>query len=102
MCGIQCTGEEIASVLGCSYDTLERCCKKQQKMKFADYIADKRKKGNVSLRRSQWSSATGGNVTMQIWLGKNVLGQSDKIEERKSVTVAYLKDELDKVIDDSE
>ena len=28
----------------------------------------------------QWKSAEKGNVTMQIWLGKQNLGQSDKQE----------------------
>ena len=36
MCKIQCTGEEIASVLDISYDTLERACKREKEVKFAD------------------------------------------------------------------
>ena len=28
----------------------------------------------------QWKSAEQGNVSMQIWLGKQMLGQSDKQE----------------------
>jgi len=28
----------------------------------------------------QWKSAEKGNVTMQIWLGKQILGQADKSE----------------------
>ena len=28
----------------------------------------------------QWKSAEDGNVTMQIWLGKQVLGQAEKQE----------------------
>jgi len=35
--------------------------------------------GRMSLRRYQWNSAEKGNVTMQIWLGKQYLGQSDKV-----------------------
>lgn len=34
--------------------------------------------GKRSLRRMQWKSAKGGNATMQIWLGKQLLGQTDK------------------------
>jgi len=33
--------------------------------------------GRSSLRRLQWKSATNGNITMQIWLGKQYLGQRD-------------------------
>lgn len=80
MCRIQCTGEEIADVLGISYDTLERACKREKEVKFADYIAQKRQGGKAALRRMQWKNAEDGNATMQIWLGKNILDQVDKKE----------------------
>jgi len=79
MCLIQCTGEEIASVLGVDYDTVSDACKRDHKMKFSEYIKKKALGGRASLRRSQWKLAVdGGNATMLIWLGKNVLGQKDK------------------------
>jgi len=34
-------------------------------------------RAKTSLRRMQWSSAKKGNVTMQIWLGKQMLKQRD-------------------------
>ena len=36
-----------------------------------------REHAKISLRRMQFKSAEGGNVTMQIWLGKQLLGQRD-------------------------
>ena len=78
LCQIQCTGEEIASFFGISYDTLERRCKEQFKVSLAEYIKEKSAKGKSSLRRLQWKAAMSGNVTMLIWLGKQYLGQSDK------------------------
>jgi len=84
MCKIQCTGEEIASVLSMDYDTLQRACKRDHTIKFADYSAQKRMGGKASLRRNQWKSAEGGNSTMLIWLGKQYLGQMDKIPEEES------------------
>jgi hypothetical protein len=80
MCAIQCTGEEIAGVLGIDYDTLQRACKRENNMLFADYMAQKRSGGRMSLRRKQYSTAMDGNPTMLVWLGKNWLGQTDKIE----------------------
>lgn len=68
---IQCTHAEIASTLGVSIDTLQR---------NKDYAEVKRKGaegGRKSLRRMQFESANRGNVTMQIWLGKQYLGQTD-------------------------
>jgi hypothetical protein len=75
---IQCTGEEIAGAMDISYDTLERACKRDHEMKFADYSDLKRAEGRASLRRAQWKAAQSGNPTMLIWLGKQMLGQRDK------------------------
>ena len=80
LCKIQCTGEEIASVFSCSYDTLAARCKADHGINFSEYISEKRLSGRTSLRRYQWKSAEKGNIVMQIWLGKNLLGQKDKTE----------------------
>lgn len=80
LCLIQCTGEEIASVLNIDYDTLQRACEREKKVKFADYIAQKKEGGKASLRRRQWKLVEDGNPTMCIFLGKQYLGQKDKIE----------------------
>ena len=69
---IGCTVAEIAVVLGVSKDTLER--------RFAASIEKGRERGRRSLRRMQWKTAKAGNPTMQIWLGKQLLGQADKQE----------------------
>ena len=80
MCRIHCTGEEIASVLGCSYDTFARRVKADFGISCAEYIKEKAGKGRASLRRLQFKSAEGGNTTMLIWLGKQHLGQKDKTD----------------------
>jgi hypothetical protein len=45
--------------------------------KLSDTIEKARDEGRASLRRLQWQNATQGNVTMQIWLGKQILSQND-------------------------
>lgn len=80
LCKIQCTGEEIASVLDVGYNTIERACKRDHNVKFGDYIAQKKLGGKASLRRNQWKLAQDGNATMLVWLGKNMLNQTDKTE----------------------
>ena len=80
LCAIQCTGEEIAGVLGCDYDTLSRALKREKNCSFAEYFSQKASNGKRSLRRAQYTTAIEGNPTMQIWLGKNWLGQTDEIE----------------------
>lgn len=85
MCMIHCTGEEIAGVLRMDYDTLNRICKEQKDMYISEYIKQHQNGGKMSLRRAQWKSAENGNVTMQIWLGKQWLGQKDQQEIEMSV-----------------
>lgn len=77
LCRIQCTQDEIASVLGCSVDTLERAVLEVFGVKFADRYAEKSKDGKASLRRAQLSVALDGNPALLIWLGKNWLKQAD-------------------------
>ncbi|MGA2265321.1 MAG: hypothetical protein ABSH10_02695 [Phycisphaerae bacterium] len=68
----------IATILGCSPDTLQR--------RFAAVIKKGRENANNSLRIKQFQLAMGGNVTMLIWLGKQLLGQSDKVEAKTDLT----------------
>lgn len=84
LAALQCTLEEMGSVLKCSVDTIERRMKDTPA--FAEAIKRGKDEGKTSLRRMQWKSAEGGNVTMQIWLGKQYLGQSDKQEVDTTIT----------------
>lgn len=70
---IMCTQEEIASVVGCSVDTLLR------DDKFCEVYKKGLDVGKSSLRRFQWKQAE-KNPTMAIWLGKQYLGQRDNVE----------------------
>lgn len=79
LCGLQCTRDEIAAFLDVSHDTLERWCKKTYGVTFASIFAQKRELGKVSLRRMQFKLAE-KNPTMAIFLGKNMLGQTDHVE----------------------
>jgi hypothetical protein len=72
LAGIGCPNKEIASFVGCSVDTLDR--------NFADVIAKGRENCKTRLRKKQIEVALAGNVTMLIFLGKNMLGQADKQE----------------------
>ena len=83
LCRIQCTKTEIAAVLKMSDDTLSRRVKEEFGVTFTELYKEKRQAGFASIRRKQFevAMAGNGNVGMLIWLGKNWLGQSDKIEE---------------------
>ena len=67
LCAIQCTKEEICHVLGVTEKTLNNWCKETYGEGFS----------LVFSRRNQWKLAEKGNSTMQIWLGKQILKQSE-------------------------
>jgi len=80
LCEMQCTLTECAHVLGVSTDTLKR--------NYADVIQMGKSQGKISLRRAQWKNAIEkNNVTMQIWLGKQCLGQSDSPLDEEAGTI---------------
>lgn len=81
---IHCTGEEMAGVMGVDYDTLNRLVKQRYKKGFSEWYKEASSNGNMSLRRLQWKSAEAGNVTMQIFLGKQWLGQKEQIDTNVS------------------
>jgi len=82
---IQCTQREAAAVLGVEERTFHSFLQLHQKARQA--WEDGRDQGRASLRRMQYKSAESGNVTMQIWLGKQLLAQADKVEQKSYHTV---------------
>lgn len=81
LCYMQCTATEIAAWFNCSVDTIERRVEESHGVKFAEYFAEKKQHGKISLRRAQFQAATvKGNISMMIWLGKQYLDQRDKQE----------------------
>lgn len=80
LCQLGCTEEEQASYFKVDADTLNAWCKKIYKMTFSDTYKKVEPSGHISLRASQYKMAK-TNPTMSIWLGKQVLGQTDKMEQ---------------------
>ena len=68
---INCTQEEIASILGISARTLQR--------RYADLIEVNKNKGKASLRKRMYEKAMKGNDKLMIWLSKQYLEMSDRI-----------------------
>jgi len=81
LCHIQATLSDIAGWFDCSEDTIENIVLRDKGEKFSEYYCKKAAAGKISLRRAQFQLALEGkNPTMQIWLGKQLLKQSDKAE----------------------
>ena len=79
LCGLQCTAEEICNFFEVSDKTLYRWVKKTYGENFSAIFQQKRSRGKISLRRTQFRLAE-SNASMAIFLGKNYLGQSDRPE----------------------
>lgn len=78
LCKIQCTEAEICGVMHVTDKTLSRWCKRTYKKGFSEVYKEMRIDGKASLRRMQYKTAQSGNVTMQIWLGKQWLDQAER------------------------
>ena len=89
LCGLQCTKEEICAWFDITDKTLDAWCKRTYRQSFSVIFAQKRGKGKISLRRSQFRLAE-KNANMAIWLGKQYLDQKDKVEDTMSVSMDIL------------
>ena len=86
LASIGCTASEIANFFGVSHKTISK--------RFSNEMTKGKDTGKVSLRRMMFESARKGNVAIQIFLSKNLLGMSDKIEqdhmvEQKTINLSY-------------
>lgn len=81
LAGYMCTDEEISAVLGVNLDTL---LNERNKETFSECKKRGIDEGKASLRRKQYEIAMKGNASMLIWLGKQWLGQTDKVENTTS------------------
>jgi hypothetical protein len=73
-----CPGTEVASHMGCHFETLYDRVEKKYGMPFSQYSYERRQKGDSSIRAKQYQKALQGDNHMLIWLGKNRLKQKDR------------------------
>jgi hypothetical protein len=69
MAEVGCPDSEIAEWLGITESTF--------KFNFSGYASKARLQLKQKLRRAQIKTALSGQPTMLVWLGKNILGQSE-------------------------
>lgn len=101
LCGLQCTRDEICGFFDTTAKTLYAWCKDTYGEDFSTVYEIKREKGKISLRRAQFQLAQ-KNASMAIFLGKNMLGQTDgftRYDEQKEDDnfMNALKDASDKI-----
>lgn len=80
LCALQATLEEIAGFFDCDENTVNAWCNRVYNADFSVVFKSKSASGKLSLRRTQFKLAE-KSAAMAIFLGKNMLGQTDKIEQ---------------------
>ena len=66
------TATEMAQIFQCSVATITK--------RFSKIISKGKAEGKQRLRQLQWRAAEKGNVSMLIWLGKQILHQRDQLD----------------------
>lgn len=84
LCALHPSDAELASWFGVSTKTIER---RKSEPAFAEVLERGRAKGKLNLRRIQYKMAE-SNAVMAIFLGKNLLGQSDQITYNLDIQIA--------------
>lgn len=84
LCNIQCTKDEIASVLRCSDSTISRFCFREYGESFEGVYKKLSEGGKTSLRRTLFNMSK-TKPAIAIWLSKQYLGMSDR-QEVTSIT----------------
>lgn len=84
LAALYCTQKEIATALHIDVSTLARDAK------FHEVYDDGIAKCKISIRRMQYATAKRGSAHMQEYLGKQILGQADKIETKNDDRVTIV------------
>lgn len=80
----------IADFFGCSESTIRG--------RFCESLAKGRAERKITLHQRQYEAADNGNIAMLIWLGKQDLGQSEKIETKNETTTLVSPDHQARMI----
>lgn len=71
---------DCSEMLKVSEDTIQKRIRELHDLKFSEYRNRKMSRMRVRLLQRQFDSAMSGNTALLIWLGKQHLGQSDKLD----------------------
>lgn len=80
---IHCTIYEVAAFFEVDSITVGKFVKRKTGMEFNDFVKMNELQGKISLKRTLWQKAVEQNdIKAMIFLAKNYLGMSDKVEVR--------------------
>ena len=76
---------------------IERRITERYNCGYVAYVDQKKESWRLTLRQKMRKAAQDGNITMMIFLSKQDLGYSDKVEQKAEVTTTVKTDEIDKL-----
>ena len=91
LCKMCCTEQDICDYFGVSHDTVVRWCHQEYDGTFHQVFKSLCGKGRARLRRIQWEQAE-SSPQMAIWLGKQYLNQTDRVENNNMERVEFVSD----------
>lgn len=91
MLSIMCTREEIKGVLGRSEKYINMLCIEYYGKEYEEIISLYQGLAKKNLRKIQFDHAE-KNPVMAIWLGKQYLGQSDRVETKTEEKITFIND----------
>lgn len=87
------TEEAICDILNVSDSSLTRWLKKTYGVTFEELKKQKHEGMKLKLAGKQYELAMKGNPAMLVWLGKQWLKQTDKIEQKQEINLNAMSDE---------
>ena len=94
LAAIGCSNVDIANWFGVTEQSI--------RYNFSENLIRGREQLKQTLRRAQLKLALTGNAVMLIWLGKNILGQTDSPQSTQQEVLPFSDDELDEIKDNLE
>jgi hypothetical protein len=85
---------DIAGFFDCDESTIRK--------RFPEYLTKGRVDRKITFCRGQYKAAQEGNIAMLIWLGKQELGQADKVETKGVLTATVVDGERQRAMLGSE
>ena len=84
---VEPTLEDTCAWFQCSDETLNDFLKKNFNMTFLDFRKAHAVQSRMGIKRKMIEKALAGDNQMLIWLSKNMLGMSDKVETKNETKV---------------
>ncbi len=79
--------EDTANFFDCDQDTIANVIRTNFKCTFSEFRDKRGVHTRMSIKRKMIEKAVAGDNTMLIWLSKNMLGMSDKVEQTNHFSI---------------